>query len=61
VARSRPYLHDARAALLEDAILQHGGEAQGARDAYAALGDPDRGALRLLLTTLTRAPRMVTQ
>jgi hypothetical protein len=61
VARSRPYLHDARAALLEDAILLHGGEAQQARDAYAALGDVDRGALRLLLTSLSRAPRMVTQ
>jgi di-heme oxidoreductase (putative peroxidase) len=61
VARSRPYLHDARAALLEDAILLHGGEAQKARDGYAALGDVDRGAVRLMLTTLTRAPRMVTQ
>ncbi len=61
VARSRPYLHDARAALLQDAILLHGGEAQKARDAYAALGDADQGAVRLLLTTLTRVPRMVTQ
>jgi hypothetical protein len=61
VARSRPYLHDARAVQLEDAILLHGGEAQKARDAYAALGDVDRGAVRLLLTTLTRTPRMVTQ
>ncbi len=61
VARSRPYLHDARAAQLEDAILLHGGEAQKARDAYAALPDIDRGAVRLMLTTLTRSPRMVTQ
>lgn len=61
VARSRPYLHDARAALLEDAILLHGGEAQKARDAYAALPDVERGAVRTLLTTLTRAPRLVTQ
>lgn len=61
VGRSRPYLHDARAALLEDAILLHGGEAQSSRDAYAALGDVNRGAVRLLLTTLTRAPRLVTQ
>ncbi len=61
VGRSRPYLHDARAALLEDAILLHGGEAQKARDAYAALADVDRGAVRLLLTSLTRAPRLVTQ
>ncbi len=61
VARSRPYLHDARAAQLEEAILLHGGEAQKARDAYAKLEDVDRGAVRLLLTTLTRAPRLVTQ
>jgi hypothetical protein len=61
VARSRPYLHDARAVQLEDAILLHAGEAQEARDAYAALADVDRGALRVLLTTLTRAPRLVTQ
>jgi hypothetical protein len=31
------------------------------RDAYAALVDVDRGAVRLMLTTLTRAPRLVTQ
>jgi CxxC motif-containing protein (DUF1111 family) len=61
VARSRPYLHDGRAATLEDAILRHGGEAQGARDAYAALLDSERGALRVFLTSLTRARRLVTR
>ncbi len=61
VARSRPYLHDGRSPNLERAILLHGGEAQSARDAYAALPDPERGTVRVYLTTLTRAKRMVTQ
>jgi mono/diheme cytochrome c family protein len=61
VGRSAPYLHDGRAPMLEPAILAHGGEAQAARDAYAALADPDRGTVRVFLTSLTRAKRMVTQ
>jgi hypothetical protein len=61
VARSGPYLHDGRAPTLEDAILAHGGEAQKARDAYAALDDYNRGGVRVFLTSLTRARRLVTQ
>ena len=61
VARSGPYLHDGRAPTLEEAILAHGGEAQDARDAYASLADPERGTVRLFLTSLTRAKRLVTQ
>jgi Di-haem oxidoreductase, putative peroxidase len=57
VARSRPYLHDAHAPTLEDAILLHGGEAQASRDAYAALDDAGRAPIRVFLTSLTRAPR----
>ena len=59
VARSRPYLHDGRAATLEDAILLHGGEAQEARDAYARLKDSERAPVRVFLTSLTRAKRLV--
>jgi hypothetical protein len=59
VARSRPYLHDAHAPTLEDAILLHGGEAQSSRDAFAALTDPERAPLRVFLTCLTRARRVV--
>ncbi|TKD09255.1 di-heme oxidoredictase family protein [Polyangium fumosum] len=58
VARSRPYLHDARAPTLEDAILLHGGEAQAARDAFAALSESERADLRVFLTSLTRARRL---
>ena len=39
------FLHDGRARNLEEAILWHGGEAQKARDGYAALPREDREAL----------------
>jgi CxxC motif-containing protein (DUF1111 family) len=38
-------LHDGRARTVEEAILQHGGEAQRARDGFAALPAADRTAL----------------
>jgi CxxC motif-containing protein (DUF1111 family) len=38
-------LHDGRARTIEEAILLHGGEAQGARDRFAGLGPADRAAL----------------
>lgn len=38
-------LHDGRARNIEEAILWHGGEAQAARDAYAALPKGEREAL----------------
>jgi mono/diheme cytochrome c family protein len=58
LARSRPYLHDGRAAGLEEAILAHDGEALEARDAYAALDEEARAPLRIFLVALTRAPRI---
>jgi CxxC motif-containing protein (DUF1111 family) len=38
-------LHDGRARSVEEAILFHGGEAQGSRDRFASLPDRDRAAL----------------
>ena len=38
VGSTAPYLHDGRATTLAEAILEHGGEAQGSRDAFVALG-----------------------
>ncbi len=38
-------LHDGRARTIEEAILWHGGEARGARDAFAALPRVDRNRL----------------
>jgi hypothetical protein len=35
VGSTAPYLHDGRASTLTEAILEHGGEAQSARDAFA--------------------------
>ncbi|MCI9866629.1 c-type cytochrome [Rhizobium skierniewicense] len=46
------YLHDGRARSLSEAILWHGGEAQKARDAFAALQKPDRQALLSFLESL---------
>ena len=59
IARSRPYLHDARTPMLEEAILAHGGEAESARNAFVALSEPERAGLRVFLTSLTRARRLL--
>ncbi len=47
-----PYLHDGRADTLQQAILYHGGEAQTARDAYAALAESDQDDLHQFLHSL---------
>jgi Tol biopolymer transport system component len=52
VGWSAPYLHDGRAATLEAAILAHGGEAQTARDSFAALSATDRAAVVTFLRSL---------
>lgn len=46
------WLHDGRALSLTEAILWHGGAAQGARDGFAALPAPDRAALIRFLESL---------
>jgi CxxC motif-containing protein (DUF1111 family) len=46
------YLHDARATTLEDAILQHGGEATRARNRFTGLTQVQRSALIAYLNTL---------
>ncbi|MCC7251015.1 di-heme oxidoredictase family protein [Hyphomicrobium sp.] len=45
-------LHDGRARNVEEAILWHGGEAQAARDAYAALSAEERAALVAFVNSL---------
>jgi hypothetical protein len=60
VADTAPYMPDGRATTLHEAILLHGGEAAGMRDAYLALSPEDQGALRVFLMSLTRrAPVLV--
>jgi hypothetical protein len=58
LADSGPYLHDGRAATLDEAIDAHGGEAAPARATWRAATDADRADLRVWLTSLTRAPRL---
>ena len=55
VADSAPYLHDGRAATLEDAILMHDGEGAPARYAYELLPEAERWHLLAFLESL-RAP-----
>jgi hypothetical protein len=57
LAESAPYLHDGRAATIPAAILAHGGEAQKARDAFAALSPEDQADLHIFLLSLTREPK----
>lgn len=46
------FLHDGRAATLDDAIRWHGGEAEGSRAAFTALVGADRTALLAYLRSL---------
>jgi CxxC motif-containing protein (DUF1111 family) len=55
VADSAPYLHDGRAATLEEAIKMHGGQAQRSERKFASLGAADQARLIAFLKTL-RAP-----
>lgn len=58
LADTAPYLHDGRAPTVHDAIRLHGGEGQAARDAYLALPERDRAALRVFLLSLGRQPKL---
>jgi hypothetical protein len=50
------YLHHGRATLISEAILAHGGEAQGSRDAFAALSAADQAAVVEFLKCLQVIP-----
>lgn len=52
VNMERFLLHDGRARSIPEAILWHGGEAQGARDRFAALGKAERIRLLAFLESL---------
>ncbi|MDA1096625.1 MAG: hypothetical protein O3B84_05155 [Chloroflexi bacterium] len=54
-ASEPPFLHHGRATLISEAVLAHGGEAQDARDRYAALPEADRNAIVEFLKTLQTA------
>ncbi len=57
LAETAPYLHDGRAPTIPEAILAHGGEAKGSRDAFAAMSAEDRGSVHVFLLSLTRASK----
>jgi mono/diheme cytochrome c family protein len=57
VGVTAPYLHDGRAATLQDAIAQHDGEAAGVRDAFLALDTDSQAQVVEFLQTLARDPR----
>ncbi|MDH3594088.1 MAG: hypothetical protein OEM93_04480 [Rhodospirillales bacterium] len=52
VGSTAPYLHDGRATTLTEAILEHGGEAAGSRDAFERLPLGDQAALIAFLDNL---------
>ena len=52
VADTAPYLHDGRALTIIEAILMHGGEAETARNTFAALEDDEMQAVLSLLNSL---------
>ncbi len=58
LAQTAPYLHDGRAPTVHDAIVLHGGEASVARDAYLALEEHGRAAVRVFLMSLSRQPKL---
>ncbi len=56
---SSPYFYDGKAMTFDAAIARHGGEAAFAREGFSSLGDEDKAALRLFLTSLRNQRRVV--
>ena len=56
VGSTGPYGHDGRSNTLTDVILRHGGEAQAARDAFAALKPNQANSLLAFLNSLVLFP-----
>jgi Di-haem oxidoreductase, putative peroxidase len=56
VGSTAPYGHDGRSINLTEVILRHGGEAQEARDAFAALSSRSRDAVIAFLNSLIIFP-----
>jgi Di-haem oxidoreductase, putative peroxidase len=56
VGSTGPYGHDGRSMTLNEVILRHGGEAQAARDSFAALNAVQQNALITFLNSLVLFP-----
>jgi hypothetical protein len=52
VGSTAPYLHDGRASTLDEAIRAHGGEGEGARNAYSHLDEEKRAQIIAFLNSL---------
>ena len=52
-ASEPPFLHHGRATLISDAIIAHGGSAQGARNRFIGLPEDEQDALIAFLKTMT--------
>jgi len=59
VGDSGPYFYDGRASSIDHAIERHGGEAEFVRRNWESLPVADKSALRIFVTALRRAPRLV--
>jgi hypothetical protein len=56
VGSTPPYGHDGRSINLTEVILRHGGEAQSARDSFAALGESEKDSILAFLNSLIVFP-----
>jgi len=56
VGSSAPYGHDGRSVNLREVILRHGGEAQGSRNAFAALNETSQDSILKFLGELVLFP-----
>jgi len=56
IGTKAPYGHDGRSVTLDDVILRHGGEAEGSKEAYVALGDDNQHKILEFLGTLVLFP-----
>lgn len=61
LADTAPYLHDGRAQTVDAAIEWHGGAAATSREAWRALPERERAAVRLFLMSLTREPTVLVE
>jgi CxxC motif-containing protein (DUF1111 family) len=58
VGSTAPYLHDGRATTLAEAIVEHGGDAAEARDAFVSMSERHQRDLRLSEQSDYRALRV---
>jgi len=61
LADTAPYLHDARATTVREAILWHGGEAAAVRDHFSRLVEEDQKSILVFLASLTREPTVLVE